>query len=74
MIYHMTRRRPVRGRRVTARRVAGARGRRPRRGPDARWYPFTVARTQWWPATGANTSPGTAYQAAVRARSLRHSS
>jgi len=40
MIYHMTRRRPVRGRRVTARRVAGARGRRPRRGPvhaDAAW-------------------------------------
>jgi hypothetical protein len=46
-------------------------GVRLRLGPDGRWYPFTLARTQWWPAIGANASAGTAYQAAVRARSLR---
>jgi len=40
-------------------------------GPDARWYPFTLARTQWWPATGANASAGAAYQAGLRARSRR---
>jgi hypothetical protein len=49
---------------------AGA-GVRLRLGPDGRWYPFTLARRQWWPAIGANASAGTAYQAAVRARSLR---
>jgi hypothetical protein len=49
---------------------AGA-GVRLRLGPDGRWYPFTLARMQWWPAIGANASVGTAYQAAVRARSLR---
>lgn len=46
-------------------------GVRLRRGPDGRWYPFTLARTQWWPALGANASAGTAYQSAVRARSAR---
>jgi hypothetical protein len=49
---------------------AGA-GVRLRLGPDGRWYPFTLARKQWWPAGGASTSAGVAYQAAVRARSLR---
>jgi hypothetical protein len=48
-----------------------AAGVRLRLGPDGRWYPFTLARAQWWPATGANASVGEAYQAAVRARSLR---
>lgn len=42
-----------------------------RLGPDGRWYPFTLARGQWWPAAGANSSAGAAYQVAVRARSLR---
>jgi hypothetical protein len=46
-------------------------GVRIRLGPDGRWYPFTSARDRWWPAPGANPSPGTAYQAALRARSLR---
>jgi hypothetical protein len=46
-------------------------GVRLRLGPDGRWYPFTLARNQWWPAIGANDSVGAAYQAAVRARSLR---
>jgi hypothetical protein len=46
-------------------------GVRLRLGPDGRWYPFTLARQQWWPAFGANDSAGAAYQAAVRARSLR---
>jgi hypothetical protein len=49
-------------------------GVRLRLGTDARWYPFTLARTQWWPAPGANASPAAAYQAAVRARSLRRAS
>jgi hypothetical protein len=49
-------------------------GVRLRLGPDGRWHPFTLARMQWWPATGANPSAGTAYQAAVRARSLRRAS
>ncbi len=49
---------------------AGA-GVRLRRGPDRRWYPFTLARKQWWPADGANASAGTAYQAASRARAAR---
>jgi hypothetical protein len=49
---------------------AGA-GVRLRLGPDGRWYPFTLARRQWWPAIGANASAGAAYQAGVRARSLR---
>lgn len=49
---------------------AGA-GVRLRRGPDGRWYPFTLARNQWWPADGASTSAGTAYQAAARARAAR---
>ena len=48
-----------------------AAGVRLRRGPDERWYPFTLARAQWWPAAGANASAGAAYQAALRARSLR---
>jgi hypothetical protein len=46
-------------------------GVRLRRGPDGRWYPFTLARGQWWPALGANASAGAAYQSAVRARSAR---
>jgi hypothetical protein len=46
-------------------------GVRIRLGPDRRWYPFTLARRQWWPASGANASAGAAYQTAVRARSLR---
>ena len=46
-------------------------GVRLRRGPDGRWYPFTFARKQWWPANGANASAGAAYQAAVRAKSTR---
>jgi len=46
-------------------------GVRLRLGPDGRWYPFTLARKQWWPASGANASAGAAYQAAVHARSLR---
>jgi hypothetical protein len=46
-------------------------GVRIRLGPDGRWYPFTSARDRWWPAPGANPSPGIAYQAALRARSLR---
>ncbi len=49
---------------------AGA-GVRLRRGPDGRWYPFTLARKQWWPADGANASAGTAYQAAARAWAAR---
>lgn len=49
---------------------AGA-GIRLRRGPDGRWHPFTLARGQWWPAGGVNASASAAYQAAVRARSLR---
>lgn len=46
-------------------------GIRLRRGPDRRWYPFTLARRQWWPADGADASAGAAYQAAVRVRALR---
>jgi len=46
-------------------------GVRLRLGPDGRWYPFTLARKQWWPANGANASAGAAYQAAARARTLR---
>jgi len=46
-------------------------GVRLRLGPDGQWYPFTFARKQWWPAGGANPSAGAAYQAAVRARSVR---
>jgi hypothetical protein len=46
-------------------------GVRLRLGPDGRWYPFTLARKQWWPANGANASAGAAYQAAMHARSLR---
>ena len=46
-------------------------GMRIRLGPDGRWYPFTSARDRWWPAPGADPSPGAAYQAALRARSLR---
>jgi hypothetical protein len=49
---------------------AGA-GVRVRLGPDGRWYPFTLARMQWWPAIGANASVAAAHQAAVRAKSLR---
>jgi hypothetical protein len=49
---------------------AGA-GVRLRLGPDGRWHPGTLARQQWWPTSGANACAGTAYQAAVRARSLR---
>lgn len=46
-------------------------GVRIRLGPDSRWHPFTLARQEWWPAAGAAESAGTAYQAALRARSLR---
>jgi hypothetical protein len=46
-------------------------GVRLRLGPDGRWYPFTLARKQWWPASGANASAGAAYQAAAHARLLR---
>ncbi|HEX9526719.1 MAG TPA: hypothetical protein VF951_04415 [Streptosporangiaceae bacterium] len=42
-----------------------------RLGPDDRWYPFTSGQDRWWPAPGATESPGAAYQAALRARSLR---
>ncbi len=42
-----------------------------RRGPDQRWHPFTHAREQWWPTTGADPNAGTAYQAAARAKTLR---
>jgi hypothetical protein len=48
-------------------------GVRIRLGSDGRWYPFTSARDRWWPAPGANPSPGPAYQAALRARTLRRS-
>lgn len=46
-------------------------GVRIRFGPDGRWHPFTRARDRWWPAPGAAPSPGTAWQAALRARSRR---
>lgn len=46
-------------------------GVRIRFGPDGRWYPFTRARDRWWPAPGAAPSPGSAWQAALRARSRR---
>jgi hypothetical protein len=46
-------------------------GVRLRMGPDGRWYPFTLARKQWWPANGANASAGAAYQAATHVRMLR---
>jgi hypothetical protein len=46
-------------------------GVRIRLGPDDRWYPFTLARDRWWPAPGAAGPPGAAWQAALRARSLR---
>jgi hypothetical protein len=46
-------------------------GLRVRLGPDGRWYSFTHARGEWWPAVGAAPSAGAAYQAARRARSLR---
>jgi hypothetical protein len=49
---------------------AGA-GIRLRLGPDQRWHPFTHAREQWWPAAGADSCAGAAYQAAARARALR---
>ncbi len=42
-----------------------------RLGPDDRWYPFTSGQDRWWPAPGATESAGTAYQAALRARSGR---
>jgi hypothetical protein len=42
-----------------------------RLGPDDRWYPFTSGQDRWWPAPGASESPGAAYQAALRVRSLR---
>ena len=42
-----------------------------RLGPDDRWYPFTSGQDRWWPAPNATESPGAAYQAALRARSLR---
>lgn len=46
-------------------------GVRIRLGPDDRWYPFTFAQGRWWPAPGAAEPPGVAWQAALRARSLR---
>jgi hypothetical protein len=42
-----------------------------RLGPDDRWYPFTSGQDRWWPAPGASESPGAAYEAALRVRSLR---
>jgi hypothetical protein len=42
-----------------------------RLGPDDRWYPFTSGQDRWWPAPGASESPGAAYQAALRVKSLR---
>ncbi len=42
-----------------------------RLGPDDRWHPFTSGQGRWWPAPGATESPGTAYQAGLRARSGR---
>jgi hypothetical protein len=42
-----------------------------RLGPDDRWYPFTSGQDRWWPAPGATESPGAAYEAALRVRSLR---
>jgi hypothetical protein len=42
-----------------------------RLGPDDRWYPFTSGQDRWWPAPGAAESPGAAYQAALRVKSLR---
>jgi len=42
-----------------------------RLGPDERWYPFTFGQDRWWPAPGATESPGAAYEAALRVRSLR---
>jgi hypothetical protein len=42
-----------------------------RLGPDDRWYPFTSGQDRWWPAPGASDSPGAAYQAALRVKSLR---
>jgi hypothetical protein len=42
-----------------------------RLGPDDRSYPFTSGQDRWWPAPGATDSPGTAYKAALRARSGR---
>jgi hypothetical protein len=42
-----------------------------RLGPDYRWYPFTSGQDRWWPAPGAAESPGAAYQAALRVKSLR---
>ncbi len=42
-----------------------------RLGPDDRWYPYTSGQDRWWPALGATESPGAAYQAGLRARSLR---
>ncbi|MGH3191534.1 MAG: hypothetical protein ACRDOL_30675 [Streptosporangiaceae bacterium] len=46
-------------------------GARIRLGPDGRWYPFTHAQDRWWPAPGPAESPGTAWQAALRARAIR---
>jgi hypothetical protein len=46
-------------------------GMRIRLGLDGRWYPFTCAQDRWWPAPGPAGSPGAAWQAALRARSLR---
>ncbi|MFC0864220.1 hypothetical protein ACFHYQ_18150 [Sphaerimonospora cavernae] len=42
-----------------------------RHGADGRWYPFTLWRDRWWPATGATISPGAAFRAALRARRAR---
>lgn len=46
-------------------------GIRVRLGPDRRWHPFTSARGEWWPASGASESAGAAYESARRARSRR---
>jgi hypothetical protein len=42
-----------------------------RHGADGRWYPFTLWRDRWWPASGASASPRAAFQAALRARRAR---
>ena len=40
-------------------------GVRVRLGTDGRWHPFTAARSEWWPASGAAESAGAAYQSAL---------
>jgi len=42
-----------------------------RLGPDQCWHPFTVAPGGWAPASGRDSDPVAAYQAALRARRAR---